>query len=64
MELTIRQGDTVEYTEQIDGSYNVTCRLDGVPYPFVRNVPDVQAYYDKVRDMIDNPSPPLAEEPE
>ena len=56
-----RDGDTVEFTEQVDGSFNVTCRLDNQAHTFVNNVPDVQAYYDAVRDSIDNPPPPVEE---
>lgn len=64
MELNIRQGDTVEFTEQADGSYSVTCRLENQAHPFVGNVPDVQAYYDKVRDAVDNPYVPPVENEE
>jgi bifunctional DNA-binding transcriptional regulator/antitoxin component of YhaV-PrlF toxin-antitoxin module len=60
--INIREGDTVEFTEQVDGWYNVICRLDSVAYPFVANVQDVQAYYDKVRDLIDNPYIPPVED--
>jgi len=53
--MTIRDGDTVKSTMQADGSFNVTCRLDNDTHLRVGNVPDVQAYYDKMRDSIDNP---------
>lgn len=62
--MVTREGDTVTFTKQSDDSFNVTCRLDNDTHLFVGNVPDVQAYYDKVRYMTDNPPPTPAEEPE